>query len=262
MTMKRSAFRLLTVLVSISVMFGCSVKEERDVCPCRLFLDFTQIDMSFHSPLALYVTSDDEVVHKAVLDTTIAGDTCVVDVPRGDLQVVAWSGDAGLVYEGELVIPAGSECPPVYVHSSQLAADGEAVFETMLLRKNHCVLSVDFANPERVAALELRGHVGGFDRLGNPVEGDFYVCSNVDSIYVVPISFCLPRQIGHPLYLDVIDINGKMKTFPLHEYIRLVNYDWMERDLKDLSLLLNYTEAKVAIVVQGWDEEIVLDVVI
>ena len=43
--MKVTAHSILIVLVVLSGILGCSVKEERDVCPCRLFLDLTSVDM-------------------------------------------------------------------------------------------------------------------------------------------------------------------------------------------------------------------------
>lgn len=259
MKIKSPVCRILTAIIWVSVMTGCSVKEERGDCPCRLFLDFTAVDFSARAPLSLYVTSFEGFEHKEFVETD---DTCVIDVPRTDLQIVVWSGDEGLINDAGLMIPNGRECPPLYIHSSILPAFGEAVFETVQLRKNHCVLTVDFVEPDDVVAMTVRGEVAGFDRYGNPVEGDFHVDVLMDSVSDLPVSCCLPRQIGGPLYLEVTDMKGRERTFPLYEYMRIVGYDWSESDLKDLSLVLDYSEAKVSVIIQGWKEEIILDVVI
>ena len=67
---------------------------------------------------------------------------------------------------------------------------------------------------------------------------------------------------GYSLYLDVEEASGKVKTFPIHEYISEFGDDWKDRNLNDLNMLLEYTPVGVSITIRGWDQEIVIDVVI
>ena len=251
----------ITALLSLLMINGCSVKEERDACPCRLFLDLTSVDMSVSSPLTLYVASADGFEYVEVLDAE-EGEECVVEVPRTYIDIVGWSGCDGYMNGREMRIPVGMECPPVYIHTAGIVADGEAVYNTVHLRRNHCVLSVAFAEPEDIGFLTVRGEVAGFDKVGKPMNGEFCVRAQGNPSVTTPVEFCIPRQNTGHLYLDVADALGFVRTFPLHKYIAAVGYDWTSDDLDDLSLTLNYTESSISIVIQGWTEEFVIGVVI
>lgn len=260
--MKRLAFLLMTGIIWPACICGCSVKEDRKDCPCRLFVDMTAVDMAVMSPLSLYVSSGGEQVYGSVLKSENSENPCVVEVPRGELVVSAWSGGDSLVSHEGMTIPIGSDCPRVYLHSSSMVADGDYVCDTVLLRKNHCVLTMFFSETEEPYALMIRGNVAGYDATGKPVKGVFQVPVSVDPTMAIPTQVCLPRQTGDELHLDVTDRSGNLRTFPLHEYIRQMGYDWTEPDLKDLKLTLNYTMTAVTLVIQGWNEEFVFDIVI
>lgn len=253
---------MLAAVMIVSVIAGCSVKEERGGCPCRLYLDMTNVDMHVMSPLSLYVASVDGLVHEAVLDSGYSGDIYEAYVTRGELDITGWSGAADYVSPDGLSIPLGYDCPPVYIHSSSARAEGESVRDTVHMRKNHCILNIRFMNAEVFSTMVVRGSVAGFDCRGYPKPGEFRVYCSVDSLEESSTQVCLPRQIGDSLYLDVVDTDGKLKTFPLREYIAATGYDWSEPDLKDLNLTLNYTLTTLSLVVAGWDEEFVFDVVI
>ena len=253
---------MLAAVMIVSVIAGCSVKEERGGCPCRLYLDMTNVDMHVMSPLSLYVASVDGLIHEAVLDSGYSGDIYEAYVTRGELDITGWSGAADYVSPDGLSIPLGYDCPPVYIHSSSARAEGESVRDTVHMRKNHCILNIRFMNAEVFSAMVVRGGVAGFDCRGYPKPGEFRVYCSVDSLEESSTQVCLPRQIGDPLYLDVADTDGKLKTFPLREYIAATGYDRSEPDLKDLNLTLNYTLTTLSLVVAGWDEEFVFDVVI
>lgn len=212
--------------------------------------------------MSLYVMSEGEFIHESILIPDEISDVYEVEVPRSELDVVAWSGCGDYISEQGLVVPLGYDCPRVYIHRSRVLAQGELVRDTMTLRKNHCVLRIRFMKEEEMESLTLRGSVAGFDRSGYPMPGDFQVSRTLEPLTGKQIEIVLPRQIGDPLYMDVSDTSGKVKTFPLHEYISAAGYDWTEPDLKDLDLTLNYTLTSVSLVVLGWDEEFVFDVVI
>lgn len=252
----------LSAVILLAAIAGCSVKEERGACPCRLFIDMKKVDFSTVSPLSLYVVSDEGIEHETLLDADNAPGVYETFVPRTELRVVGWGGAQGYVSDQGLHIPLGYDCPPVYIHSSYVQAEGEAVCDTVSLKKNHCVLNVYFIDIEGISSMTVRGRVSGFDVYGNPRPGDFKVYCQIAMEDSLAARVCLPRQTGDPLYLDIVGIDGKVKTFPLCEYIAATGYDWSEPDLKDLSLTLNYTLTSISLDVLGWDEEFTFDVVI
>lgn len=255
-------FKFLIAIFPLLVLLGCSVKEKRDGCPCRLFLDMTSLDMVDQSPFELHVLSDDGFEYKAVLDVENFKDTCVVDVPRTGLDVMVWSGGSSFMDENGLTIPFGRDCPPVYIYSARLEADGESIYDVVKLRKNYCLLSISIEQPDAVISLTVRGGVSGFDKLGKPSGGEFSVYSDVAHKSHPSISFCLPRQNEAPIYLDVTESDGRIRTFPLHDYIAEFGYDWSKPDLNDLNMILNFTPVGVTITIKSWEEELIIDVVI
>ena len=260
--MSQSASRILIVVLFSTVIFGCTVKEERDGCPCRLFLDFTSVDLADQAPLLLSVFSDDGFEFSRMIDYGNYQDTCIIYVPRTDLNVVLWSGAEGYMDEYGLTIPSGAGCPPVYIHSQNLKAEGEFIYDVVSLKKSYCILNVSLVNSNSVEGMMVRGNVAGFDKVGNSRPGDFRVYSKVDPSSVEASIFYVPRLNGTSLYLDVIESDGMVKTFPLHDYVSAFEYDWDEYDLSDLNVLLNYTAAGVSVTIKVWDEEFVIDVVI
>lgn len=260
--MKPSVSRVLAAALFLMAIPGCSIKEERDECPCRLFLDLQSVDRIDQTPCLLRIMSDDGFEYSSVIGGRDFQDTYIIDVPRTGLDVVVWSGAEGYMDEQGISIPLGNGCPPVYIHSSRVDAAGEAVRDTVCLRKNYCILNVSVDSPDGVDGMMVRGEVDGYDRTGNPHNGEFSICSRSDASNFASGRFNIPRQDDRPLYLDVFESDGMAKTFPLHEYISAFGYDWEERDLNDLNMHLNYTAAGVVVSIKVWDEEFVIDVVI
>lgn len=254
--------RFSLITLSVALALGCSIKEERDGCPCRLFLDLTSIDVADQCPFFLSVFSDDGFEYQAVLDKNNFEDTCVVEVPRTELDIVVWSGGEDYMDERGLTIPLGSECPPVFIYSKSVHSKGEAVYDMVFLKKNYCILNLDFEDGHRVESLLLRGNVNGFDKSGNPVRGEFNVSSESDSVSVASAMFSIPRQNDSPLYLDVKELDGMTRTFPLHEYMSDFGYDWGGNDLVDLNMTLSYTASEMSITIRDWEKELVISVVI
>jgi hypothetical protein len=242
--MKRSASRVLSALLSLMVFSsGCSIKEERDVCPCRLFLDLQSLDKLDQTPFLLGVMSDDGFEYTTVIDCDDFQDTYVLDVPRTDLDIVVWSGGGDCMHQQGLTIPLGSGCPPVYIYSRRLAAYGEAVYDTVFLNKNYCILNVSVENTDDIRGMMIRGEVAGYDRIGNPDHGDFRIDSRTDSSAAGSYSFYLPRQDDARLYLDYITI--------LSRYIEVGVEDFFDK---------NYVERHNEMLNDGvthytWEEE-------
>ena len=253
-------FRVLALLLSLNVLSGCSVKEERDGCPCRLFLDMTSVDAEDQVPLVISVFSDEGFEYRAVFDSQTFMDTCIVEVPRSGLEIVVWSGGGKYLSEDGLSIPLGDECPPVYIYQGRVEAEGEAVYDAVRMNKKYSILSVNFLDEHHVKSLALKGDIAGFDKGGNPLNGDFYVQTEYDPM--ASSVFYIPCDSGSSLYLEVTEEDGAVRTFPLHEYMSEYGYDWDEGRLNDLNLSLAYTPLGITLTIQGWDEEIVINVVI
>lgn len=260
--MKMKLSEVMTCILCMSVFAGCSIKEDRSVCPCRLVLDFSDVDTLTVRAADLMVSSSDGLIFKDSVDFAAVGKEYVADVPHGELMVNVWSGAEGFHDEDEgIVIPFGYGCPPVFMHSSSVDAVGEICREKVVMHKNHCRLSVEVKGRDDVPySLTVRGNVCGYMTDGSPAEGAFSCVAYPDGGGKVTVS--LPRQLDNSLLLDIDDGSGIMKTFALGEYIAASGYDWTAPDLEDLSIVVDYFATVLTIHVRWWDKEYEFDIVL
>lgn len=248
----------VALFVAVALAAGCSVKEDREACPCRLVLDFGDVDTAIVKSLNVQAVCEGEVVFGDVVYADDFGAEYVREVPRGVLKINVWSGgDEGY----GMVIPYGCECPPIYMGSVMADARGETCREYIDVCKNHCRLTVLVEGMTDVPySFTFRGNVSGYGSDGSPSYGDFscvaYPGLTGESQAV------LPRQLDSSLLLDVDDGTAATKTFALGEHIAASGYDWTLEDLADMTVVLNYYITYVRIIIQKWDKEFVYDIIL
>lgn len=259
--MGRMSSGVLAFMVVLVACAGCSVKEDRDVCPGRLMLDFGGVDASLGS-LDLLVTWPGGVILRDVVVPSVFGDEYIRDVPHGMLDVNVWSG-AGEYVENEsgLVIPLGSECPPVHKHSFIADTRGEIWRQEVELHKNYCCLTVKLKGEDVMPySLVVSGNVDGYTLDGSPRKGEFRCVAYPEGEGEITVR--VPRQIDASLMLEVEDDNGIRKLFAVGEYIKASGYDWDSENLGDVTVTLDYYITGITVLVQKWDEEFVYDLVL
>ncbi len=244
-------------LAACVLCVGCSVLEDRESCPCRLVLDFSGVDTALVKTAELVMkSSDGGFVYAEKLDAEGFVNGFEVLVPRDVIVVMIWSGADGMVSDDGLRIPYGEDCPPVYFHASAVAADSECHVEKVVMRKNHCRMTVEVEGflSERLA---VAGNVCGYAADGKPVAGDFRVEADGRGWTVV-----LPRQTDEALALEVMDGTGVLKRFNLGGYIAEGGYDWSEPDLKDLTLYIDVSVTQVRLLIGDWEKVLLFDMII
>lgn len=247
--------KAVILMIGVFCALGCSVKEDRAECPCRIILDFSKVDTSKVKSLNVLVTSADKVVLSDVVDAEEFAAEYMRDVPHGHLRMNIWGGgDDRVRGDYSLVIPYGCECPPLYMDSFDVNANSETFFRTIALNKNHCRLTVLVEGMKTMPySLTFKGNVDGYGLDGMPTAGDFscvaYPGETGDS------QALLPRQVDSSLLLEVDDNTSVVKTFALGEYIASSGYDWTAENLDDVTIVLDYYVTYIKISVQGWDKE-------
>lgn len=186
---------LLSVLQPFFTCPGCSVKEDRDLCPCTLVLEFPREDaerLQDGVTVCMRGCSDDVF---SLCDTLLAGraassggpDT-VSDkwsysyvVPKGDVDLaVAYSAD-GLAGElnssGRWIeIDEGRPCPSIWTCCEKVSARADRVTVPVRLHKNFCRIDIqvrDVDGEEFPFKLRVRGNVNGYGLDGKPARGAF-----------------------------------------------------------------------------------------
>ena len=127
---------LPAVMAAFLSVSSCSVKEDRDPCPCFLELDIKGPEEIASSSVDLFVTSQDGYFLRDAVEDWMQEGLYSVSVPRTRLHVSVWGGGGKYVSEDGMVIPMGKECPRVYMHDSDLLIEGEYYKEEVLMRKN------------------------------------------------------------------------------------------------------------------------------
>ena len=71
---KKDYYPLLSCCLLLMIFLsGCSVKEQRDVCPCQLVLDLAKIDKDSCSDLRVSVSREDGPIynHRSGIDLSL-----------------------------------------------------------------------------------------------------------------------------------------------------------------------------------------------
>lgn len=286
---------LLSVLQPFFTCPGCSVKEDRDLCPCTLVLEFPREDaerLQDGVTVCMRGYSDDVF---SLCDTLLAGraassggpDTVSGKwsysyvVPKGDIDLaVAYSAD-GLAGElnssGRWIeIDEGRPCPSIWTCCEKVSARADRVTVPVRLHKNFCRIDIqvrDVDGEEFPFKLRVRGNVNGYGLDGKPARGAF-LCdaerSETESAgsgtesestgygYAVKV----PRQTDDSLTLEIVTGDGVAKTFAIGNYIASSGYDWTSADLKDICLEIDYARTVISFTIDKWTHSEQFEVVI
>lgn len=259
--MRTMPSKVLMSVFSLIVCAGCSVKEDRTLCPCRLVLDFSEVDTAVIRSVDLDVTAPDGFVFAENVEASRFYEDYVATVPRQELQLSVWSGRGAFASDDGLRIPYGNGAPPVYIHSALLDADCEQLHHTVIMRKNHCNVTIRMKGEDvDPVSISLVGNVDGYALDGRPTLGRF-CCSSVVGVDG-SCTMVLPRQVDNTLMMELDDASGVLKRFAIGEYIAESGYDWATPDLEDITIDLDFAVTHLTLVIQGWEKEYMFDIVI
>lgn len=183
---------LLSVLQPFFTCPGCSVKEDRDLCPCTLVLEFPGEDAErLQDGVTVCMRRNSDGNGFSLCDTLLAGqpasggDSDGVSysyvVPKGDIDLaVAYSAD-GLAGElnslGKWIeIDEGRPCPSIWTCCEKVSARADRVTVPVRLHKNFCRIDIqvrDVYGEEFPFKLRVRGNVNGYGLDGKPARGAF-----------------------------------------------------------------------------------------
>lgn len=240
-------------LVAAMSLCGCSVKEDRSICPCILTLDLTELDDDHLSEME---------VEKVIFDCVGTG--CLVpgripkemerevsrDVLRRSFHCIGagWNVTEGL---DSLMIPVGAQCPPIYSSSDSLDARREVLRDTVHLHKNFARLKIktDFF-PTDSFGFCLVGTVCGYSASGQPLAGPFEYRFMPDREGMAEIS--VPRQTDDALRMETGHGNFEFRSLPLGKYIERSGYDWTAEDLTDIEIEVGLTSTRISFSTGQW----------
>lgn len=267
-------FLIRTLVPVLFLAASCSVLEDRDPCPCRLNLVLTgRVGMDGgQDRLVLSLMDADRSLllrESPALEAFSGGTPYRMDVPKKEF--ISVNGVLGLnraLQDGGIIrIPEGYAADSLWVFIAETDTRRESVTLPVRLRKEYAGIEIAFAealdHPDEDFPffLRLKGEACGLDLLdGSPVSGPFS-CRPQERAHGV-FQSTLPRQKADgSLTVELWSKDsGKAEDgmpeqqIPLDAYIAETRgFSWLDPDLKDLRIVIDYAQAQIRIAVLDWD---------
>ena len=257
----RPGVRLGVALLLTILLTACSVKENRNHCPCHLLLDVSEVSTELFDSLDVALDEGNGRAQRFPLCLSLLPPGPVaVDVAKGRLSLNVCAVENGAVWLSSIgdvmEIPQGEQCPPLFLHTALLDARVEELTETVILHKSFCSLHIqmDGTDPSQPYpfSLQVRGDVDGFDANGRPKDGLFnpYAYPTADGQCTVRV----PRQKDDTLELLMCEDEVPLATFALGEYLKAGGYDWTAPDLADVSIRIDCARLTIRLKIEKWSE--------
>ncbi len=226
---------------------SCSVKEDREICPCFLTVVRPDSEAGLQGEVFWYLAAGDYMLEGKIEDGE--KQACDIEVPRTVFRLIAVSGiTGGLSQISGFRIEEGESCPPVYCYRAELDTRCNSLRDTIRLHKNYCRVTVRGGFPDSFTYM-LEGQSCGFDWEGNIIQGRFHSYFN----YGEGGFYCnVPRQADSSLRLDLLREGELLRSFPLGDLIAQSGYDWEAEDLEDIEISLDYQDTGVNFNIDGW----------
>lgn len=253
------AIAMLTMAITAA---SCSIKEDRTPCPCWLDIDITSC--AEHTREVTVAGWNGSRLFSEKVAVADYPDVYETVVDKGMVTSTAFCGLKESTMDGSrIIIPEGSESDQIRAHSALVDCTGESAKDKVELYRQYATvhLSMKGENAE-VNPYDIRiiGDVCGIDITTlSPVAGSFLFEPKADSegTWI----FRLPRQREDTkIRAELILEESVVDQLPLYEWIRQTGYSWIERDLKDIYIGVDFGQGTVSVIIQGWNEGESLDI--
>ena len=242
---------------------ACSVKEDRDPCPCYLQVSFTDPDAAGEAEMLGW--RDDDRLFRDRLSIEDARPCWTKPVSKGMLTLSACTGIREAFAEGRhMRIPPGSEADSLYAWFEEVDATGDLAYARVSFRKQFATVFLDIrksADVVRSCRFLVEGNSCGFDLLDfSPVAGIFRfepIPREGENI----VTFRIPRQGDTNLTVTIHPEGSVPARFPLGEYIDRLGYNWKTEELQDIYVAVDLVRGLVDVRVADWEEGTVFPLV-
>ena len=265
-TLKHSVLLLAAGLLAAG---GCTVREDRQPCPCFLDVDYREVLAA-----DLFPEEEPGIVDVAVLipghpvrcthKLAACPDIEEKTVSRDTAQIVALVGNRmpeGFPEQGtQIRYEAGNQIDSLYVHTDRVDCTVEEV--TCVLRPLKQFSTITFTDEHagdtlRKYNLVVRGTTCGFDAADLSALKGAYLYTVQEYDRNGRISVRIPRQAESSLMLDFYDKNTYQQLFtaPVGLYLFDAGYNPEAPGLEDYTVRIDFERALVYLRIADWEEE-------
>lgn len=248
-------FVACAALVAGALTISCSVKENREPCPCYLEILFPERDVVTRSVDVGGWNSKFVFSENIDLSKYPEGYLCAVE--RQSLVVSACTGRDAAGQDGrKVVIPFGSQSDSLYAFYREVDCTGEDASCEVRFYKQFATVNVDIRKSVAEMAkysVKVSGNTCGFDLLSFvPVIGPFE-CTAVPVKNDIAFRFRVPRQTDNSMSVQLYKDGSDAGEFALGRLIERMGYNWLDDDLKDVYVTIDHVSATLFIRVEGWE---------
>lgn len=277
-TRKILSYILLTV--AITAVSECSVKEDRQQCPCRLTLDISDGRRVVPEEcLSILLINEDSSVEA---DTRLKPDNFPKgwqkDVKKGIISICALKGvKACTKNAASLLAPERGEFDRIFFYHSHANCTGETARDTVRLRKAFAEIAVELPDPTNtkhqfdITAECLSSGIdittskptGGKMSVllksdhDKALRGDFHPVQDLDTIGRSNrlFRFICPRQNDYSMRILLHNKNGELTySIPIGEMLKDNEYSWDTQNLKDAFIKIDRAKVGISVKISDWNK--------
>ena len=232
---------------------GCSVREDRELCPATLIVNLPAADSAASKVYIRHLTPEGSA-RETSAELTAEESEIRLPVPRSTFIAVASSIP---LEDGRWLIPEGSPCQEAYICRRRVTVGNDCARMTARFQKEFCRMKIEFSSPPEGLSTRIRGQFCGSTLEGKLIEGMFL------SPFRPGEDVCVPRQGDSSLLLDIENQGeGIIRTFALGEYLRKAGYDWEKDNLDDVCVFLDFVRSEAVIATGIWTTAIPIDILL
>ena len=252
--------RKVILAIVLPLLSACSVKENRDACPCYVNYNFDELISEGYRSALVSVSSDVSLYREDLDLLSVAGSGLDVPVPKTYVRSSVVLGLDRSYRSGDtLAVRENVEADAVYVWSDLRLCREEVVSLRPRPSKQYCKVDIIVTGvppgAEYPYDMQVRANCCGLDLFDLlPVEGKYstVVRKNNTSSYSVRI----PRQKESDIILDFLEKSGDDEPvggIDLGNEMDKKGYDWTKESLDYIFVILDFVRMDFSLKIVEWD---------
>lgn len=244
-------------LIPIAILFllsACTVKEEREDCPCILTIYMPESFLD-DNKLLIKGWTGNETLFSDKVDIRDYPEGQEKRVPKGSVEYFACSNLSNSHLDGTRIITSkGKQADRIFAYSTSLDTSSETAYDRIFLHKQFATLHITFGkkygNDPGISDVEIDAGYNGIDILGmRPLEGDFhYNAKAQDNGHEIR----LPRQGDGRIQMKILRNSTLIDTLELDTILKENGFSWEKEDLDDIWLDFDYGRHTVTVKTEEW----------
>ncbi len=237
-------YKELLLVASSIIIIGCSVREDREKCPCEILLDFSKETRKENLCIAA-INDRGEFIHdERILKLENPIYSFNVEPSDQIYLAVASYAEGFPINLPPFQPPYGQEYYKQYAIFSSMMPRGGLIRKEIAMHKIYCEIEISFTSHpmEGVDKVSIEGRVSGYEMNGNPMEGAFKCVKDVEQ---ASVSMIVPRQKDDSLELMIYSEDKRLVSFALGEHIADMGYDWTAEDLEDIKIEIDLVNKRI-----------------